>query len=217
MARPGSDLAFQPGPPICLDRPAEHRHRYRTTSSGIHKLYLFPREVRRSADIVMQDVLHNVSCTDVSQGYGKDGRTRIRIAMLTWTGARADLADRLWQLHDEGCQVEVITNKERVGPKVLPILQRESERNGRMRLYDAWVDSDRDGTAERYVHHKVVTIDGNWVGKGGVKVVYTGSQNFTNPGTTLNNDLVLRVRDDAAHDAYGRHLDGIREHTKRLG
>lgn len=189
---------------------------YRSTSSGNHKLYLFPREVRRSTDIVQLDVLDNVSCTKVSQGYGHQGRTHIRVAVLTWTGARANLARQLWKLHDQGCQVEVITNKRRVGPTILPILLQHSERNGRMKVYDAWVDRDRDDKPERYVHDKVVTVNGRWFGQGNIKVVYTGSQNFTNPGTTLNNDLILRVRHDATYDAYGQHLDNIRRHAKQL-
>lgn len=189
---------------------------YRTTSSGIYKLYLFPRTVRRDADIVQLDVLRHVSCTRVAKGYGRHGRTHIRVAMLTWTGARANVARRLWTLHNQGCQVEVITNKGRVGPAILPILLKKSKRYGQMRVYDAWVDRDRDRVAERYVHHKVLMVNGRWFGKGDVKVVYTGSQNLTGPGTTRNNDLILRVKHGPTRDAYGRHLDALRQHTKRL-
>lgn len=189
---------------------------YRTTSSGIYKLYLYPRTVRRSSDIVLLDVLNHVSCKKVTKGYGRQGRTQIRVAMLIWTAPRANIARRLWQLHDQGCLVEVITNKARVGPTAMSILLKKSKRNGQLKVYDAWVDGNRDGVGERYVHHKVVTINGRWFGKGNTKVVYTGSQNFTGPGTARNNEVLLRVKHGPTHDAYARHLDGLRKHTKRL-
>lgn len=164
----------------------------------------------------MLDVLKNVSCRKVSKGYGHQGRTRIRVAMLTWTAPRAAIARRLWTLHNQGCHVEVITNKGRVGSTILAILLKKSKKHGRMAVYDAWVDRNADRVGERYVHHKVITINGRWFGKGNTKVVYTGSQNFTGPGTSLNNEVLLRVKHGPTHDAYARHLDGIRRHTKRV-
>ena len=77
--------------------------------------------------------------------------------------------------------------------------------------------SSENGKAELYVHHKVMTINGHWFGRSNTKVVYTGSQNYTNPGTRLNDELVLRIRDGATLNAYDRNLNLIRDrHAKRL-
>jgi phosphatidylserine/phosphatidylglycerophosphate/cardiolipin synthase-like enzyme len=191
---------------------------YRTTSSGPYKLYKFPRAARAGTNTVLQsDVLNNVSCTGVARGYGSNGRTVVRVAIWGWSLARLNLARQLWQLHDKGCKVEVILNSQTSNPKVRATLLKRSSRYGVMPVFDAWQDKNRNGKPELYVHHKALTVNGRWFGRNNTKVVYTGSQNFTNPGTRLNDELVLRVKHNSTVDAYHRNFNLIRDsHSKRL-
>ena len=54
---------------------------YRTTSSGMYKLYFFPKAaVAGTSDVPMLDVLNHVRCTGVAKGYGTStGKTVVRI------------------------------------------------------------------------------------------------------------------------------------------
>ena len=190
---------------------------YRTALSGPYKLYMYPRAARTGTNtVLLLDVLNNVTCTGVARGYGRGGRTVIRVAVWGWSAARTDLARKLWQLHDRGCRVEVLLNKATSSPNVRAALLKRSTRSGLMPVHDGWYDRNRNGKAELYVHHKVMTINGRWFGRS-TKVAYTGSQNYTGPGTRANNEVVLRVKNNATVDAYGANLDQIRNrHTKKM-
>jgi phosphatidylserine/phosphatidylglycerophosphate/cardiolipin synthase-like enzyme len=194
----------------------DNRNYIRTTASGKFKLYYFPRTARPGTkQVVLLDVLNHVRCTGVARGYGSNGRTVVRVAQWGWSSARLDIARRLWTLHDQGCNVQIIGNGFKTGDRVLQTLLKPS-RNGRMRFYDAAVNVTGDPRRE-YMHHKVVAVSGVWFGHPDTKVVYTGSANFTEPGTSSNNELVMRVLDGPTYDAYARNFAMIRDdHTRRV-
>ncbi len=190
---------------------------YRTTTSGPNKLYFFPRQAAKgSADVPMLDVLNHVRCRGVGQGYGKDGRTVVRIEQWGWSAARLDIARRLWALHDQGCKVSIIANKFNTSPRVLQVLLRRSSRSGQITFYNAAIDTNRNGKRDKYMHHKVLMVNGRWFGQN-KKVVYTGSANFTGTATLANNEIIMRVLDNKTYDAYYRNYNYIRDNwTKRL-
>lgn len=188
---------------------------YRTAASGKNKVYLFPRTVRSPADIAILDVLNHTSCRGAAKGYGSNGRTVIRVGMWGWTAARVDIARRLWAMHHAGCKVDVILNSGRTGDLIMRTLLKRSSRYGKIRVYDAWYDGNNNNVAGRYIHHKLVMINGKWYGDSSTKVVYTGSQNFTSTGTLYNNDLLLRVIDGRTYNAYNSNMNYIRERKTR--
>ena len=186
---------------------------YRTTESGKYTLYFFPRTPAPGTSGVPQlSALKQVKCTGVANGYGLNGRTTIRVAMWGWTKWRTDVAKQLWKLHDQGCNVYVILNKKRVGEKVFQALLKRSSKHGVMRVYDAWYDKNHNGAAELYMHQKLVTINGNFNGDSGAKVLFTGSQNFTDEGNRVNNELLMKINDDSTLDRYVVNLNYIRDH-----
>ena len=196
-----------------IDRP----NYYRTTTSGKHKLYFFPRQaVKGTADVPMLDVLNNVRCTGMSAGYGSGGRTVVRIEQWGWSAARLDVARRAWKLHDQGCKVSVIINGFNVGPKVLQVLLRRSARSGQMTVYNAAIDTNGNGRRDKYMHHKVLMVNGRWFSQS-KKVVYTGSANLTGTALLANNEIIMRVIDNKTYDAYYRNFNYIRNNwTKRI-
>ena len=191
---------------------------FRVTGSGKYTIYIYPRKARRPRDIVMLNVLNQVSCKKTKKGYGtRDRRTMIRVANWGWTGARIDVAHRLWTLHDNGCRVQVMINKGRIAKPVLRVLLKPSRKYGRMPVYDAWHDKNRNDIASLYVHHKMMTINGRLKSGKNVKITWTGSQNFTAGGTLRNNDIVLRIVDPAVVHAYNVNFAYIRRnYTRRL-
>jgi len=181
---------------------------YRTTTSGIYRTYEFPRAAKDGVNtIVWLDVLNHVTCTGTAPGYGYKGRTVIRVAQWGWTDSRLDVAKQLWKLHDQGCIVQVIDNNYNTSPTVTATLLKKSAKYGVMRVYTAAFN----GNGGVYVHHKVLAINGVWFGKKNTKVVYTGSPNLSNPATRSNNELMLRVLDDATYNAYAANLSLIRD------
>jgi hypothetical protein len=189
---------------------------YRVTSSGKYTIYLYPQKVRRPEDVVLLNVLNHTSCRTTVPGYGSDGRTLIRVANWGWTGARLDIAKRLWKLHDGGCKVQVMVNKGRTSRNVLKALLKKSKKHGQMKVYNAWYDRNNNDVANLYVHHKMVTVNGMLGGRN-VKITWTGSQNFTSLATISNNDMILRVVDPAVTDAYNTNFAYIRDnYTRRM-
>ncbi len=186
---------------------------YRTTTSGKYALYFFPRTPKAGQSGVPQlEALKRVKCTGVKSGYGLNGRTTIRVAMWGWTKWRTDVARRLWTLHNQGCNVYVVLNSKRVGEKVYQALLKRSSKHGVMRVYDAWYDKNHNGAAELYMHQKLLTINGNYAGNGASKLIWTGSQNFTDEGNRVNNELILRINDNSTLDKYVRNLNYVRDH-----
>ena len=196
-----------------IDRP----NYYRTTTSGMHKIYMFPRAARAgSSDVAMLDVLNNVRCTGLARGYGSNGRTVVRIEQWGWSAARLDIARRVWALHNQGCKVQIIANKFNTGPRVFEVLLKRSTKYGQIPFYNAAIDTNGNGKRDKYMHHKVVMINGKWFGQS-TKVVYTGSANFSGTATLANNELILRVKDAKTYNAYYDNFNYIRNNwTKRV-
>ena len=181
---------------------------YRETTSGAYKLYFFPKS---SGDPMILEVLRGVGCSGVASGYGSGGKTVVRIAMWGWTAAREDIARQLNTLHQRGCKIEVLLNKDRTSKTVFAALLRSSSTYGKMKIYDGWYDGNDNGVAGLYVHHKVLQINGNWFSDSGAKVVYTGSQNFTHEGLRRNNEVMLRVKTDSVYNAFYYNFAYIRD------
>ncbi len=184
---------------------------YWTTTSGKYTLYFYPRTPAPGTSGVPQlSALRKVKCTGVKAGYGLNGRTTIRVAMWGWTKWRTDIATELWKRHNEGCNVYIILNKKRVGEKVFRALLKRSSRHGTMRVYDMWYDKNHNGAAELYMHQKLMTINGNFEGRQ-QKVLWTGSQNFTDEGNRVNNELLVKIADNKTTDAFNKNLNFIRD------
>ena len=183
------------------------RDAYKTTSSGNYKLYFFPK---LSGDPMILEVLQGVKCTGATGGYGSGGRTVVRIAMWGWATAREDIAKQLNTLHQRGCIVQVLLNKDRTSKTVFAALLKSSSKYGKIDVYDGWYDSNDDGEASLYVHHKALMINGNWFSDSSTKVVYTGSQNYTHEGLRKNNEVVMRIKTDSVYNAFYNNFAYIR-------
>ena len=105
----------------------------------------------------------------------------------------------------------MIINKARTSRKVFAPLLRNT-RYGKVKIYDGWYDGNNNGVAGLYVHHKVLAINGRWFSSKGTKVVYTGSQNYTEEGNRVNDELIVRIRDNSTYTRYVKNLNYVRAH-----
>lgn len=189
---------------------------YRTTASGPYKLYFFPRAGSGARADTMYNVLKGVRCTGVAVGRGTGGRTVVRVAMFLWTARRLAIAQRLWQLHDQGCDVQVVYPSNTVEPRVTATLLKKSLRYGQLPVYDALRDRDGDGFWESYVHSKYVLVDGAYNSNAAATAVWAGSANFGGTGLRAGNEVTLKISGRAATAAYEANFAQIRAISRRV-
>ncbi|MCW2809680.1 MAG: hypothetical protein JWP61_138 [Friedmanniella sp.] len=182
---------------------------YRTTSSGPYKAYFYPRAGKTSHSDTIWNVLNDVHCLiPASPGVGDGfGHTVVSLTAYTWTTARMDVAVKLSELRRAGCQVQIIYSQDTVDPKVTSQLVTKAG----VATFNARLDIDNDKIMDLYVHSKYLLINGAVGTSKGLKVVYTGSPNFTGNSLRQNNENMLRIQIDAVYDQFLANFDYIRD------
>jgi phosphatidylserine/phosphatidylglycerophosphate/cardiolipin synthase-like enzyme len=191
---------------------AQPAGKYRTTDTGAYKSYFFPRQGTTTATDTVQNILDNVTCTGTAAGYGTaKGRTIIKVAMFQWTQYRVNLARKLWNLDNAGCNVEIIYSKVETDQAVIDALRKPGGAFGGPVVRDGSKDVDGNGTNDLYVHHKYFIIDGNYAGDRSSRLVFTGSANFANNALRYNNEIILKVNEAATYEAFRVNFVEIRD------
>ncbi|MFB7589232.1 phospholipase D-like domain-containing protein [Streptomyces sp. NPDC056169] len=186
------------------------------TQAGKAKVYFFPRA---TIDPVV-NILATVapvgtadSCGGNSPGFGTtDGRTKIRIAQGHIT--RTDVAKKLWELANAGCQIEIVyrslDNWSDVTGKpmseVANWLTRPVTGKGRITLHQ--LDNDKRGGSDS--HTKYLLIEGTYYGGANKKIVFTGSHTYTQTALRYNDETLLKYEDATVFDAYVRNFESQR-------
>lgn len=139
----------------------------------------------------------------------------ILFAYSIWTTKRSAVVDRLEELVDQGCTAEVILE--------------EGEGNVASKLREAGaavIEYPREPLIARLlpvqtpnVHSKNMLIDAEF-DEGGETVrrrrVYTGSQNLSGAGLVDNDDVLLRIEDDAVFDRFARDWERVYEQGRKM-
>jgi hypothetical protein len=155
-----------------------------------------------SSDTYMR-ALNSVSCTGAS-GAGTHGRTIVNVNMHAWFGTRGlALAKKTRSLYDHGCYVRVLYSFMSYG--VFKILHKGT--SSRMLVRRTIFSHDRR-TAYVYSHFKNIALSGNVAGQRNAKVVWTGSNNFTNEGMNFD-EVTVRLASAAAYNSYVGQLKYI--------
>lgn len=140
----------------------------RTSSNQFTQV--FPINITRDGDPAME-ALNSTRCA---------GGTKVRLSMHTMRGPRAEkIAERLRAMYARGCNIRVLYGL--MGFPVKRKLGAVTSR-GRIPLRSTGYDYNEDGDVDRYTHQKYLTVKGNWGGRKGVSVVFTGSSNWSNKG-----------------------------------
>lgn len=159
------------------------------------RLYLFPRADENVSDgpgflVNAEDpiltLLGNLACAPGD---------RVWVAMAWWNDDRIEIANRLGELQQAGCAVEVLlrATDEHTNPAVLSALQA----GGLTTLLHV-----------PHLHSKYVVADGTFNGRDR-QLVWTGSHNFTYGALRENDEALVRVEDPAVHAAYLANFDAL--------
>ncbi|WP_375423834.1 phosphatidylserine/phosphatidylglycerophosphate/cardiolipin synthase family protein [uncultured Friedmanniella sp.] len=185
---------------------------FRSVKSGNTTLWFYPQVATAgSSKVVPLAALRAVSCKGAAKGYGdKDGRTVVRVEQWGWSVKRLDIAKQLVKLQGQGCNVQVILNNFKTGTSIRRALL-QSTKHGKVKVYNAGIDTNGNGKHDKYMHHKAILINGVWAGNKKSKVVYTGSANFTGLATATNNELIMRVKSVSVYNAYAVNFTYIRD------
>jgi phosphatidylserine/phosphatidylglycerophosphate/cardiolipin synthase-like enzyme len=147
-------------------------------------------------DPVMK-VLRPVKCAGANHHSGIRGHTAIRIAQTAILDERGqEIAKRLKYLHNHGCNIRLVYTV--LGPDVGKILRRDGG-HGPVPMRQIAQDFDDDGSFDRYLHMKAMSISGHYGRSTSTHLVYNGSQNWTavsfasdEAGFTINSDGLER-------------------------
>ncbi|GAA4623837.1 hypothetical protein GCM10023196_021640 [Actinoallomurus vinaceus] len=166
---------------------------HRSVQSGPYRIDFFPW----AKGDPISDALDKVSCA---------GGTRIRLSLghFTWP----PIAKRLWKLDGEGCRVQVVFDM--VGRRAARRLTKPGGRNGNPEIRYL---SESDGRI--YAHSKYLLIDGGYQGKR-QKVVFTGSNNYTEVGFHGHDEAMITIADDAMEGRYAANFDTLFGHAHQV-
>ena len=184
---------------------------YHTVSSSPYKLYYFPRAGSTAKSDTTYNVLSDVTCKGTADGYGINGRTQIKVAAYAWTPLRLHIAQKLTELKEKGCDIQVIYPADEVDNKVTTELLKAN-----IPVYNGRYDRDSDGVNDLYPHSKYLLINGVYQGDTSVKAVYTASQNFTNNSLRESNEVMLRIPINSVHDQYVSNFNLTKKWTKKI-
>jgi hypothetical protein len=167
---------------------------------GKFKPYYFPRSGTDASTDTIMSVLKNVDCTrrDNATTGTSMHQTIVRVAMAYFT--RREIADKLQSMDNAGCYVEVVYRKDSVGDYVDRVLD---DQTGPYNGIRSWYFQDAEANS---LHSKYLAIEGNYVGAKDMKLVWTGSHNYTYPALRGNDETLLRIFDNDVHDAFRQNF-----------
>ncbi|MDP3890598.1 phospholipase D-like domain-containing protein [Nocardioides sp.] len=153
-------------------------------------------------DPVIKDI-KRITCTGATNGV--NGRTKIRIAMTSWHGDRGiNIAKHLVAKQNQGCNVKIVYAV--AGNEVLRVLRREGKKP--IPLRQITQDFDGDGVYDRYLHTKVMVVQGHWGGNRSASMVWNGSANWS-PLVMRSDEAGVRMNNAPRARRYAKYVDWL--------
>jgi hypothetical protein len=166
--------------------------------------YPNPSVVSQETDPVWND-LSQISCGVPAPGYGvsvtdPDGTVRqttaVRLSHHAWNGDRGIwLARKVAELKRAGCDVRVVYGVG-IGGAVKAILENNA------------IPLKANAVPGKRTHQKVLTVNGTYAGNPASKIVWNGSQNWSD-GALKRDDTTLRVDDPTVYDQYNANFEDM--------
>ncbi|MFJ4833697.1 phospholipase D-like domain-containing protein [Streptomyces sp. NPDC088747] len=129
--------------------------------------------------------------------------------MAVFKLTRLAVAQKLVALQKDGCTVDIVYSTTDSGSASGTWETLHAAGGPALRCYN-WDDDSDAGTASRIVHSKYLLIEGKYDGTVAQKVLWTGSHNYTGPALTKNDESLLKVDSNTAHDAYVSNFTAVK-------
>ncbi|MNK50595.1 hypothetical protein D3C87_694740 [compost metagenome] len=163
------------------------------------KLAFFPRIVAGVYD-GGDNILENLNAiTDVPNA-------KIRIAMSDWTDSRPAIVDKLIALRNQGATIEVYA-KDAAGTQTKAKLNQLKTLGATVRIFNL----STDGQAVFNIHAKMMLIEGTWNSQPNVKVILTGSHNYTDGALKTNNEVLVTLINSPLFNTYDAYFNSLSE------
>ncbi|MCY7395191.1 MAG: phospholipase D-like domain-containing protein [Nocardioides sp.] len=189
------------------DQPVDQPYLQVRSGATVAEFYPF-RGAGTEQDPILRE-LEQVRCRGAQNTPG--GRTTMRIAMTSWHGGRGiAIGKRIRELSRQGCDIRVVYAV--MGNQILRDLRRGGR--GRVALRHIVQDFDRDGVYDRYLHTKVLTIQGRYGDERSATVTINGSANWT-PLSLISDEAVLRIDDRGTLRRYRRWIERLFAHPPK--
>ncbi len=181
-----------------LRRSTDYYNKRPPETFGPFRPYYSPRAGSGAGTDTIVSILNNVDCTKRNTSTGTSTRqTIVKVAMAHFT--RGDVSEKLKQMDNAGCYVQVIYRDDTVGAAVKADLL---DKSGRYNGIQSWRFPK---SAVHTLHSKYLAIEG-YYGASDQKVVWTGSHNYTRPALRYNDEVLLRVTGASFHDAFRQNF-----------
>lgn len=193
-----------------LSRDVRMANPYRVAAAHGIAMSFFPWYGAGTAGDPIMRVLAPVRCRGVAGGYGNgNGRTVIRVSQTAIGDARGRrIAERLRFLKSAGCSVRVLYGL--MGSRVKRILK-----GGGVPIHQLATDDDGDWIYDRYLHQKVLVVNGKYGADATAAFTWNGSANMQ--GYTLSSDEILgRINSLNTARFYQRWIDTWFFRTARI-
>ncbi|MFC6716390.1 phosphatidylserine/phosphatidylglycerophosphate/cardiolipin synthase family protein [Natrialbaceae archaeon GCM10025810] len=138
----------------------------------------------------------------------------IRFVVSIWTPRRSAVVERIAELVEGGCTVEVILDEE--SRAIVPHLRRAG---ADVLEYPSTALGELTPGQSPNVHSKTMLVDADVDADGETKrrrLVYTGSQNLSEAGLCDNHEALLRIEDDDVYDQFVGDWERVYEQGRRL-
>ena len=159
-------------------------------------------------------LLDSIKCSGATGGTGIGGHTLVYINMHAWFGTRGlGFANKVRGLYNRGCYVRVLYSF-----MSHAVYQEAAPRARPPGWWCAGRCSPRTaGPPSLYSHFKNIAVSGQRRPSNTVsRVVWTGSNNFTNDGTHFD-EVMMRIADGAAYAQYVKPVELHQEQDVLVG
>jgi len=182
-------------------------HRNPTLSAaGAYQATFWPLAKSSTVDPYVR-AFRSVSCSGATGGTGINGHTVVYVNMHAWFGTRGlALAKQVRSLYNKGCYVRVLYSF----MSYTVFKQLHTGTGSRMSVRRT-LFSHNGKTAYVYSHFKNIDVSGHVGSDTSAKVVWTGSNNFTNSGTKFD-EVNVRIASRSTYNAYVKQFHWISKH-----
>lgn len=187
---------------------------YEHDDLGEFELWVMPHPHTTEDNDPIMKILRPVQCNGATGGTGTGGKTKIRVSMHAWNGARGTyIARRLRHLYAQGCDVKVLWALG--GAEMKKVIGMHTPRGTMPRHTDSYnTDCDPEKQVDMYSHQKYLTISGHYGDDTSASQVFTGSSNYTHSGL-VGDEIILRAGGVHLVNQWNRNFDYIWNHRSR--